>query len=113
MERGRLCMAQRNYICFTRHPVFCFQYVFVDAADYLARSLFCRNEVQIRVQKIYGREKDDFRLVFCKVRRRDNDRFLTALRELPDKMLLCGRLGYEAVCREIVGGMEEAMPAVR
>ena len=44
-----------------------------------------------------------YRVIFCHVRKRDQERFLAALKELPDKMMLLGYTDYLDACRAIWG----------
>lgn len=46
-------------------------------------------------------------IIFCKVRKKDSERFLDALSELPNKMLICGHPDYEEYCDDIIGRIEK------
>lgn len=73
--------------------------LFVDTEDYLADGLFIRHKVTVHFGKEFGkRENPTYRFILCKVRKRDETRFLAALQELPAKMLLCGHTDYPEAC---------------
>ena len=42
-----------------------------------------------------------YRVIMCKCRKRDVDAFLAAIRELPNKMLLCGHPDYLTFCEDL------------
>ena len=42
-----------------------------------------------------------YRVIMCKCRKRDVDAFLAAIRELPNKMLLCGYPDYLTFCADL------------
>ena len=48
-------------------------------------------------------ERNMYRVIFCHVRKRDQERFLAALKELPSKMMLLGYTDYLDACRAIWG----------
>ena len=74
-------------------------YIFVDTEEYLADGLFIRHKVTVHFGKKFGKWEDpQYRLILCKVRKRDEARFLAALQELPAKMLLCGYTDYPDAC---------------
>ena len=52
-----------------------------------------------------------YRIVFCKVRKRDAERFEEAMEKLKDKMLLLGYSDYPDICSEIAKAIEEGMKA--
>lgn len=85
-----------------RHKYF----VFLDAGDYLADSLFIKHKVTVKFIQEYGREDSPYRMIFCRIRKQDERAFLEALRELPNKMLLCGYPDYPARCRDFIEKIE-------
>ena len=88
-------------------------YAFVDTADYLADSLFIQKEVRVRFGKEMKHPKEAYMVIFCKVLKKDSDRFLEALSELSNKMILCGHADYEAFCKEISQLMEMGVTTMR
>lgn len=42
-----------------------------------------------------------YRVIMCKCRKRDVSAFLAAIRELPNKMLLCGHPDYLTFCADL------------
>lgn len=77
-------------------------FVFIDTPDYLADGLFVKHEVPVHFLKEYAKEGSPYLIIFCKCRKRDTSKFLTALKELPDKMLLCGYTDYIEFCKMFI-----------
>ena len=80
-------------------------YVFVDVPEYYADQLFIRHQVTVRFGREYQHPDHPYVVIFCKVRKRDRSRFLSALDELNRKMLLCGYPGYEEFCASLLAKM--------
>lgn len=75
-------------------------YMFFDTEEYLADSLFVRHQVTVNFQFEYTAPDRRYIAVFCSVRKKDQDKFLEALQELPDKMLLFGHVDYLQASKE-------------
>jgi hypothetical protein len=57
------------------------------------------------------RENSPYCIIFCKVLKKDAERFEEALGKLEDKMLLLGYRDYPNACSEITNIIEEGMKA--
>ncbi len=73
-------------------------YCFVDTGEYLADGLFVRNRVRVDFKREFAKEGDTYRLIYCRARKKDRERFLDALEQLKNKMLLCGHTDYGEFC---------------
>ena len=73
-------------------------YAFLDTDAYLADQLFIKHQVRVRFGEEYVRNDSPYRVIFCQVRKRDRIRFLAAMEELPNKMLLLGHTDYLETC---------------
>ena len=91
--------------------IFSVPYAYVDHCSYLADTLFVQNKVRLKFKNEYVKAESPYRIIFCKVRRKDTERFEEALERLNNKMLLCGYRYYPEVCSEIAGMFEEGMKA--
>lgn len=65
-------------------------FAFLDTEDYLADGLFIKHQVRVYFGDEFVSPGTPYRIIFCHVRKRDEKRFHAAMRELPNKMLLCG-----------------------
>ena len=82
-------------------------YMFFDTEEYLADALFIRHQVTVNFQCEYAAPDGSYLAVFCSVRKKDEDEFLEALRELPDKMLLFGHTDYLQVSTAVFDKLRE------
>ena len=90
----------KNYLDLGRHWLFFHQFFFLDTEDYLADQLFIRHKVRVWFRGEYARPDHPYRFICCFVRRKDKQRFLDALSELPDKMAILGHTDYDAFCEK-------------
>lgn len=82
-----------------------FRYIEVqeEGNRYLADQLFIKHQVRVHFREEYVRDGSPYRVIFCHVRKRDQERFLAALNELPGKMMLLGYTDYLDACHAIWG----------
>ena len=97
----------RNYIAFRQFSLLWAHFAFIDVPAYLADQLFIKHKVTVHFGEELHHPEANYMIIFCKVRKKDTDRFLAALEELPDKMLICGHLDYEEYCNDIIGRIEK------
>lgn len=97
----------RNYIAFRQFSLLWAHFAFIDVPAYLADQLFIKHKVTVHFGEEAHRNDTEYVIIFCKVRKKDTDRFLAALEELPRKMLICGHLDYEEYCDEIFRKLEK------
>lgn len=76
-------------------------YAYVDHNSYLADSIFAQNKVSMKFKKEMTKRDSQFCIIFCKVPKRDIERFEESLAKLKDKMILLGYNDYDGVCNEI------------
>ena len=75
-------------------------FAIIDTADYLADQLFIKHQVRVGFGPEFVCPDAPYRVIMCKCRKRDVDAFLAAIRELPNKMLLCGHPDYLTFCED-------------
>ena len=68
--------------------IFSVPYSYVDHCSYLADTLFVQNKVRLKFKNEYVKAESPYRIIFCKVRRKDTERFEEALERLNNKMRL-------------------------
>lgn len=101
----------KNFWRMRDFSVFSVPYAYVDHSSYLADTLFVQNKVRLKFKGEYVKSESPYRIIFCKVRKKDTERFEETLERLNNKMLLCGYRDYPEVCSEIAGMLEEGMKA--
>lgn len=76
-------------------------FAIIDTADYLADQLFIKHKVRVGFGPEFVCPDVPYRVIMCKCRKRDVDAFMSAIRELPNKMLLCGHPDYLTFCEDL------------
>jgi hypothetical protein len=99
----------KNYWRMRAFSLFTVSYAYVDYSAYLADQLFIQNKITIRFKGEMARENSPYCIIFCKVLKKDVERFEEALDKLEDKMLLLGYRDYPNACSEISKMIDEAM----
>ena len=86
-----------------RHSLLYHYFAFVDTGEYLADALFIRHKVRIHFMKEMVKENEEspYRVIFCRVRKKDTLKAIAALQELPGKQLVFGHTDYPAYCEKI------------
>lgn len=103
----------KNYFSLRRISLFWSYFAFIDVPEYLADQLFIRHEVTVHFGDEMANPDNEYRIIFCKVRKVDEERFLAALQDLPNKMLLCGHTDYEDFCSSFIAKMDKGAQALR
>ena len=77
------------------------QYLYVDTPDYLADQLFINEKLSVNFKEEYRKDNCDYVLIFCKVRKKDKEKFLRAMEKLHSKVILFGHNDYDKFCKEL------------
>ena len=101
----------KNYVTFKTMSPLHVRYAFIDTAEYLADQLFIKHKVKVKFEGEFTKPRYPYIVVECSVRKKDRERFLDALEELPNKMILMGHPDYEEACKEIIGIVEKETEA--
>ena len=78
------------------------QYMYIDHKDYLADFLLAQNHVSVHFGDEFSREDSPYRIILCKVRRKDTAKFEKSMELLCNKMLLFGHNDYMESCNNIM-----------
>lgn len=89
------------YQMLNRFSLFNTHFAFLDTENYLADGLFIKHQVRVYFGDEFVKPDFPYRIIFCHVRRWDKKRFHVAMRELPNKMLLCGNADYLDACTHV------------
>lgn len=76
-------------------------YAYVDHKSYLADSLFVERHVHVTFKEEMMKADSQYRIVLCKVLKKDTAKFEEALDKLKNKMFLLGHTDYPKICDEI------------
>lgn len=86
----------------TRFNFFCF----IDVSDYLADVIFIKHKIRVWFKNEYGKNGTEYKAIFCKIKKKDKEKFLLAMKELEQNMLLLGYNDYSAFCKELQERMD-------
>lgn len=90
-----------NYICLTSSKLSRYkQYMYVDCKNYLADDLFIKNKITVNFEGDFTNDDSDYIFVYCKVKKKDHDKFIETLGELKNKMLIMEYSDYESFCEK-------------
>lgn len=90
----------RHFIFLEQFSLFFRYYAFVDTEEYLADQLFTQEKIRVRFSWECHRADSNYCIVFCKIRKCDEQAFLAALQKLQAKMLLYGYTDYPDFCHK-------------
>ena len=91
----------KNFWKMDGFSLFTVPYAYVDHNSYFADSLFAQRKISMKFKSEMAKENSPYCIVFCKVSKRDTQKFEEAMEKLNDKMLLLGHSDYGVVCDEI------------
>ena len=100
----------KNFWKMNSISIFTVPYAYVDHYSYLADDLFIQRKITIRFKGEFEKDGSQYRIIMCRVLKRDAGRFEEALEKLKDKMMIMGYRDYDQVCSDIghmVGGEKE------
>ena len=69
-------------------------YVYLDVEELLIVSLLARHQVHVKCEAVMHKDNEKYTMIALKVLKKDEEKFLQALEELKNKMLLCGHRDY-------------------
>lgn len=91
-------MDGKNYMEISKFSLKYKYFCYVDTNEYLADRIFIRRKINVLAGDEYGSEQSKYVIVFCKVKKKDREEFLEAMKELEQKMLLLGHTDYMDLC---------------
>ena len=76
-------------------------YAYLDHESYFADKIFMEKGIRVKFIREMHRENAPYRIVFCKVQKRERERLESALKDLENKILLAGYKDYPLYCTEL------------
>ena len=76
-------------------------YAYLDHESYFADKIFMEKGIRVKFIREMHRENAPYRIIFCKVQKRERERLESALKELENKILLAGYKDYPLYCIEL------------
>ena len=90
-------------------------YLYIDLPDCPGEASLKKQGVRVKSATYYSRKSEDtdYTLVKAVIRREDKQKFVDAMEDLKRKMLIFGRLDYEAFCGRVFREMDEDLKEIR
>ena len=82
-------------------------YAYLDHESYFADKIFMEKGIRVKFIREMHRENAPYRIVFCKVQKRERERLESALKDLENKILLAGYKDYPLYCIELEEELEK------
>ena len=97
----------KNFLRLDGLSILSVQYMYIDHKDYLPDSLLAQNHVSVRFGNEFSRDDSPYRIILCKVRKKDTAEFENSMKLLCNKMLLFGHNDYMEFCNSIMETLEQ------
>lgn len=90
--------SKKNFWKLEKFSLQYFHYIYIDTIENLADQLFISRKVRVYFGQEGKKEGSPYKVIFCKIKKKDEPEFLEALSELENKMLLMGHRDYQEFC---------------
>lgn len=80
--------------------VFSYKFAYFDVDEFFADSFFIERRIKVKFMGNMKKDDSDYVIVFCRIKKKDREAFLTCLNRLENKMLLCRHTDYLDFCKE-------------
>ena len=100
-------MQKKLYIPIRRFSLRYKYFFFFDTKSYRADHVFIRRQIRVWFCQEMKKEGSPYVGIFCRVRKKDAEKFDAAMKELQRNMILCGHPDYEKEVRQIIDGMKK------
>ncbi len=77
-------------------------YLYFDVQPYFADRLFIEHKIRVWFDRECSKKDSPYTAVFCHIKKRDVPVFLAALKDLKNRMILCGYPNYESEIGELI-----------
>lgn len=90
-------------------PSFCNKhFCYIDTGEYLADTIFIKHGIKVHHEMECDHPDTPYHIIICYVRKQDTGKFNDAMRELKDKMIICGHTDYAKACSDIWKILQDA-----
>lgn len=90
-----------NYLQLYSHSPFSSLFVFVDTIDHLFVRIMGKNGIHLKGVKEFAKEDSPYRLIMCRVRKKDKTTFVESVKQIQNMALLLGYREYTNVCNTL------------
>ena len=99
-----------NHYCWKiyRDKLFHAYYAIFDDQFSMANLLLMKHNIKVKFTDAYARPGAKYIMHICRIRKCDQEKFLTVMEELPELMLDCGYTDYEECVMSLQSDLERA-----
>ena len=97
----------KNFLRLGGLSILSVQYMYIDHKNYLADFLLAQNHVSVHFGDEFSREDSPYRIILCKVRKKDTAEFEKSMELLCNKMLFFEHSDYMGFCNNIMETLEQ------
>ncbi len=90
-----------NYLKLDCFSLFRSKFVFVDTADFISANLLKDSGIFVKRVRVMKKKDSPYRLILCKIRKKDELNFIAALGKLRDMALIMGYQDYDCICEKL------------
>lgn len=83
-------------------PAMYYWFAYFDTHDHLADFLFSHENVSVTIEGEFAAEEDPYRIVLCRIDKKDRENFLKAVDLLPSLMEYVGKTDYNEFCQGVM-----------
>lgn len=77
-------------------------YCYVDTKEHLADDILAKHKIHIKFRKVVDKKDADYCFVVCRIPKKQDNVFQTAMDELSDKMAISNHEDYENFCNQVM-----------
>ena len=93
-----------NYRRATKFPYIRLCFFYLDTQSHLADNLFKKHKIRAKLIRDLSADGDEYHIIVVTIPRRHRHGFEQVMRELRNKMLVCGHTDYVVNCLHIANG---------
>ena len=91
----------KNYFKLDDKSLLYRHFAYIDTEWYLADNIFIQEKLRVRFGREGRKQGSPYRIIFCKVRKRDTKKFVRSMERLYNKMLLMGHADVDKCLEEL------------
>lgn len=77
-------------------------YLYIDVTNYKADRILNDKGISIKIMYEFTKPNTDYRAIICKVSKKDESKFIEAMKETENNLLITGHSDYEEVLKGII-----------
>lgn len=97
-----------NYIKTKYEMTSKYEYMYLDIPQFISKQMFKDAKLRVEFNKNqFKRKGTEYRIIFCTIRKKDEQKFIEIMDELKKKILIMGHNDYLDVCEYAINLLQE------